>query len=413
MYGLLLSMPKLVFDWRRVSFCVLPQLDNFSPLFLGLDPQTPAQKDSLNELDFTPIPYAGNNDAEPEPTEDSAKAGPSRKRKAKGKGKKADRSKKRARTTKRGRKRDDGTDSSGDEGGSSSFQDADTSDEDEEEVDELKTPPTTPQLRKGRRLGPHLEAQLADMSVGDRRREMGRLAEMTKDRFDREKILARNLLLQKQASIHEAVEELGFTKDKGKGKEKENGGRKEQRREQQKGGQERRRSTRVAARGAEGQKNLVSGQQNSDVDPDPVSGQQSADVDILIPVSSVRNELHIPHNASACMLTLHSLVTLLPDSLEEAQDKDEVAMSCYRFGPWPNEMSTGEAWETWNGILDTLLQKRSTESQEEYNDRVVKGGEKGTRALYSALAHVMEKVVFDADMLEGKIMRVIEAVKTK
>jgi hypothetical protein len=41
---------------------------------------------------------------------------------------------------------------------------------------------------------------------------------------------------------------------------------------------------------------------------------------------------------------------------------------------------------------------------------VVKRGKKGTEALYRALAHVMEKVVFDPEMLDGKILCLNSAI---
>ncbi|THU76634.1 hypothetical protein K435DRAFT_813216 [Dendrothele bispora CBS 962.96] len=69
------------------------------------------------------------------------------------------------------------------------------------------------------------------------------------------------------------------------------------------------------------------------------------------------------------------------------------------------------AWEHWNGVLDTLIQKRRTETMEAYRSRLVKRGPKGTEALYRVLAHVMEKVVAAPDMLDGKIGRLTDAIR--
>jgi hypothetical protein len=58
------------------------------------------------------------------------------------------------------------------------------------------------------------------MSLGDRRREMGRLAGLVKDRFEHEKIDARNHSIMKQTGVLDAMEDLGFKKGKEKGRKK-------------------------------------------------------------------------------------------------------------------------------------------------------------------------------------------------
>ncbi|THU89885.1 hypothetical protein K435DRAFT_864831 [Dendrothele bispora CBS 962.96] len=50
---------------------------------------------------------------------------------------------------------------------------------------------------------------------------------------------------------------------------------------------------------------------------------------------------------------------------------------------------------------------------EAYRSRLVKRGPKGTEALYRVLALVMEKVVVDPDMLDGKIGRLTDAIRKK
>ncbi|THV01161.1 hypothetical protein K435DRAFT_854016 [Dendrothele bispora CBS 962.96] len=213
----------------------------------------------------------------------------------------------------------------------------------------------------------------------------------------------------------------GKGKKKGKGKEKEKEKEKERDRERGKGkgkekekgkgkGKEtehtRPRSTRLAAA------NATAAATKSPTRPvnEPDNGNDM-DVDVSAGPISTSASLPLPTNANESIRTLRTYLLKLPDTLEDGQDVDELAQHCYQEGPWADMPSNGDALEHWNGILDMMIQKRTMETMEAYQSRLVKRGPKGTEALYRVLAHVTEKVVVVPDMLDGKIGRVIDAIK--
>ncbi|KAK7461138.1 hypothetical protein VKT23_009065 [Stygiomarasmius scandens] len=309
----------------------------------------------------------------------------------------------------------------------------DSSDDEEDELQEEPTPPSTPKLKRGYKLNQYLEKELTEMSVSDKRRKMGQLAKLLRDDFDQENILARNRHLQKEAGLSDAVAMLNHAMEaanaeKGKGKQKgkaraKDGNGKEKGKEKETA--ELRRSTRHAAKDSsravhtheEGHITANVDSVGNDVPMSAIAGDVSvADADVPMAVDKahvfVPNDLPVPPNATMKLLILRSLIPHLPKDLEEAKDSDVIAM-CYHDKTWTPELSSPEAWETWNGILDTVTQRHPTETEQQYVDKVVKYGKKGTEALYRALAHVMEHVVMDPDMLEGKIDRIIAAIEKK
>ncbi|THU77559.1 hypothetical protein K435DRAFT_877688, partial [Dendrothele bispora CBS 962.96] len=71
------------------------------------------------------------------------------------------------------------------------------------------------------------------------------------------------------------------------------------------------------------------------------------------PASTDTIELALPKNANEAIRALRTCLLKLPDTLEEAQDNDEITAHCYQEGPWSAELSAPDAWEHWNGVLDT------------------------------------------------------------
>ncbi|THU79198.1 hypothetical protein K435DRAFT_875758 [Dendrothele bispora CBS 962.96] len=208
---------------------------------------------------------------------------------------------------------------------------------------------------------------------------------------------------------------------KGKGKKKRKGKEKEKERDRERGkgkgkekgkgkGKEtehtRPRSTQLAAA------NATAAATKSPTRPvnEPDNGNDM-DVNVLAGPISTSASLPLPTNANESIRTLRTYLLKLPDTLEDGQDVDELAQHCYQEGPWADTLSNGDAWEHWNDILDMMIQKCPIETMEAYQSRLVKRGPKGTEALYRVLAHVMEKVVVVPDMLDGKIGRVIDAIK--
>jgi hypothetical protein len=122
--------------------------------------------------------------------------------------------------------------------------------------------------------------------------------------------------------------------------------------------------------------------------------------------------LPIPSNATPEIRELRDLVLRLPATLAEGKDGDAIATSFYTETTWGADLSGPDSWEHWDRELNTHLQKSGSESQETYVDKLVKCGPKGTEALYRVLAHVMENVI-DPVMLDGKIMRIVQAIYEK
>ncbi|THU78628.1 hypothetical protein K435DRAFT_887023 [Dendrothele bispora CBS 962.96] len=426
------SNPQRFHEWDPTGFR-MQHVKSFAEFFRacsrlrkGLEAEPPTHgRYSPETVDAVPNPVipsaetnddgSGGNDGtrQPQGKKDKGKqkAGPSRKRKTKG----------------RGSEEEDEAESSEGSGEESAdgFQ-TETDDEDQEEEEEReveKTPPTTPKLKRGRRILPAMQEELDTMSDRERRRKMRELSQMGKDDFERANIDARNRGLMRQVDLPRVMGELedSLPKSKKKGKkgtakekketEKEKKEKKGKEKAVAKETQQTRRSTRLRMDA------VVINKPPSRAGPSGSGAQDVGhDEDAMVVDEPAHSSAHssaailpLPTNAPECMRILHSLVLKLPPSLEQPQDDDPLA-ALYREEPWGEDMSTRDAWETWNGILDTLLQKRSMETQEEYNARLVKGGKKGTEALYRALAHVMEKVVFDPDMLEGKVLRLNGAI---
>ncbi|THU75494.1 hypothetical protein K435DRAFT_880722, partial [Dendrothele bispora CBS 962.96] len=402
---------------------------------VSLDAQPPHYSGAIpSDQEPTPIPYTPEPEVRPKVRSEAGPSKPAAKKtKAKGE-------------PKRSKRKQRGSDESKAESTGRSESDKDmadgaSGDDDDEEEEGL----------------PHMLEPLAkevdEMSVSDRRKKMRKLREMGKNEFERENTLAKNRALLKEVGVDAAMEKLKRSlpsegkKKKGKGEEtgKEKGkkekGKKEKgkKKEQEKGKEKekeqekrevrtRTRSARIAAAAKETASTPMEatvGEPNDgnamEVDPevlpasaDPASADPATANPVSAnPASADTIELALPKNANEAIRALRTCLLKLLDTLEEAQDDDEITAHCYQEGPWSAELSAPDAWEHWNGVLDTVIQKRSTESVEVYESRLVKGGKKGTRALYRVLAHVMENVVINPDMLDGKIERVIGAIKSR
>ncbi|THU78176.1 hypothetical protein K435DRAFT_876925, partial [Dendrothele bispora CBS 962.96] len=232
-----------------------------------LETKPPNQEEIDENTDFTPVPYDPTKESDATPSASAAIASSSKKRKAP--------VSKSSRPSKRKRKvRDFETSEEED------YETAKTEEEgdDEDEEDELtETPPSTPTLRRGRKLGEDLEWELEQLSVKDRRFKMADLAGMGKDDFEREKIKARNRGLQRKAGLDKATKELFAGKEtkKGKGneKEKEKKG-KGKGKEKEKEGEGKvvlRRSTRRAARAIKSAEYVNDEPEDTAMDVDPAS----------------------------------------------------------------------------------------------------------------------------------------------
>ncbi|KAK7441373.1 hypothetical protein VKT23_016620 [Stygiomarasmius scandens] len=429
--------PKKFHEWDQVGF-QMSHIRSFAEfvkscvrLEKGLEAYPPQYSSAVPLVEsispFTPDPEAKPN----------AEAGPSKP--------KPKRQAKRSMLKRKGRKVKDDKSSAESSHQSESEEDefsGDSGDEDSDEEDELQeelTPPSTPRLRRGYKLNQHLEKELTEMLVSDRRKKMGQLAKLLRDDFDWENILAQNRHLQKEAGLLDAATLLNnamaaANAEKRKGKQK--GKAKVVKGQGQEKGKEKettelRRSTRRAAKASlpapepvhtheEGHvtTNIDSIGNDVPMSVDPIAGDVPVTVtgtDDTVAVDEdvfIHNDLPVPPNATMKLLMLRALIPHLPNDLGEAKDSDTIA-TCYHDGTWTPELSLPQAWETWNGILDTVTQRLPTETEQEYLDKVVKSGKKGTEALYRAFAHVMEHVVMDPDMLEGKIDRIIAAIEKK
>ncbi|THV05339.1 hypothetical protein K435DRAFT_790165, partial [Dendrothele bispora CBS 962.96] len=108
---------------------------------------------------------------------------------------------------------------------------------------------------------------------------------------------------------------------------------------------------------------------------------------------------------------LRSLIIKLPLSVPEAGKESPWVQ--FEGDAWAIIPPSEDAWEQWNGILDTCLQVLPGQSLEDFEEKTVLRGPNGTAALYRALVYVSDHVVFDPDMLEGKLKRVITAIEKK
>ncbi|KAF9058752.1 hypothetical protein BDP27DRAFT_1432323 [Rhodocollybia butyracea] len=90
---------------------------------------------------------------------------------------------------------------------------------------------------------------------------------------------------------------------------------------------------------------------------------------------------------------LWACISKIPSDFESAGPQDELAGS--------------ELWETWDPILNQLLQRPPEDTQ-----KLIKGGKMGVEALYQVFAYLMKEGV-DLGLLEGKIGRVVNAINAK
>jgi hypothetical protein len=239
------------------------------------------------------------------------------------------------------------------------------------------TPPSTPKMRPGFEINPALQEELDSMSLRDRRFRLRYLRSLGRFFFDKiNDDATKSQLLKKQSA----------------------------------GSPSRPRPRkRVEVEVVIPVKKRVA--------PAPV---ESPDVDMQdssitgpAPAAVTANSLPNPQKDTDAFKVLRLLIGQFPDTLDEGTKDDDLARQCYSSIPWSADMSGPESWEYWNGNLDTLLQKRTDESQEDFEKKLVKKGEFGTVALYKALVHVGDNVVMDPEMLDGKIGRVINAIKNR
>ncbi|THU85281.1 hypothetical protein K435DRAFT_806024 [Dendrothele bispora CBS 962.96] len=116
--------------------------------------------------------------------------------------------------------------------------------------------------------------------------------------------------------------------------------------------------------------------------------------------------LPMPVKKSALLEDLRSLVLTLPANVPKASSDSPWAV--FEGDGWVVDEPGEDAWEEWNRTLDRLLQKSPTESLEDFQNKLVLRGPKGTPALFRALVYVSDKIVFDPSMLDGKVQQVIE-----
>jgi hypothetical protein len=223
---------------------------------------------------------------------------------------------------------------------------------------------------------------------------------------------------QKKKVVEAVVDDFGKGgkrgKAKGKGKEKEKEKETETEKEKEKEGEKKKTG------GKEKKEKEKEKEKTQGVRPSKISdGVWVAAQGITNSIQSLDDssndsllDLPIPPNATKELRDLRELVLHLPSSLPEGKDGEPIATSFYNEAPWSKELSSPDSWEHWDGSLNTILQKRPPETPDQFVDKLVKKGPKGTAALYKVLAHVMEHVV-DPIMLDGKIMRLVDAIHQK
>jgi hypothetical protein len=309
--------------------------------------------------------------------------------------------------------------------------------EEDQLEDERPTPPSTPKLSKVRdaRISDALDDELDGMSTPAMRKKLRTLNEMPLREFDQENIKARLRKVKKDSGVEGAMEELREMMDRGKKKdEKEQGSKKKtvlkvfvelptsvtailpkKTRAYNKAHTEKSLVPEYPESDSQDEVSSSSPGIKSAVPPDVSSSSTSTSAgrSTLPAVNTTPTSLPIPANATPELKELRELVLALPSNLEEGKEGDPIASICYSESAWRLELSSGEAWEYWDGKLNTLLQKPTSESQQEYVNKLVKWGITGTVALYRVLAHVMECVVASPILLDGKIQRVIDAIKEK
>ena len=129
-----------------------------------------------------------------------------------------------------------------------------------------------------------------------------------------------------------------------------------------------------------------------------------------LPVSSLVGASQLSEQPKiACPTALKLLnrfwirIQQLPESIEVADNDCPLA---HFSGTFDGSVGPGQdAWEVWNGLLDTELQK----SPEELVN-LVKRGEKGLMAVYNLLEYLASSHSIPGALLEGKIERLMQAI---
>jgi hypothetical protein len=132
--------------------------------------------------------------------------------------------------------------------------------------------------------------------------------------------------------------------------------------------------------------------------------------------SSGNSGIADPSNASAVsdllakdLLTkLEKSISNLPKTLPDASDSDKIAVFAQSV---PTDMDRDDAWEF---LLDPLLNRflgfgRTIKSI----SASLRGGEKGLTAMVRYLREFVGHYRIDGALLEGKVLRLIEAIESK
>ena len=126
-----------------------------------------------------------------------------------------------------------------------------------------------------------------------------------------------------------------------------------------------------------------------------------------LPVSDLVGASQLPKiacpTASKLLNRFWTRIQQLPESIEVANDDCPLA---HFSGTFKGSVEPGQdAWEVWNGPLDTMLQKSPEELM-----NLVKQGEKGLKAVYNLLEYLASSHGVPGALLEGKVERLMQAI---